>query len=1174
MAAIHHTTSQIKIPTAMKNPKPSKPEPQKCASCGAIIAPGVPENLCPACLLANVIGSQTDAEEKAETLRVGEPAGTERSEIIGGRIGRYKLLQKLGEGGCGVVYMAEQTEPMRRRVALKVIKLGMDTKTVIARFEAERQALAMMDHTNIARVFDAGATETGRPFFVMELVKGIRITDYCDQNKLSTRERLELFKHVCQAIQHAHQKGIVHRDIKPSNILVTLHDGVPVPKVIDFGIAKATDQQLTDKTVFTVFGQFIGTPAYMSPEQAELSGLDTDTRTDIYSLGVLLYELLTGTTPFDPRDLLKRGLDEIRRTIREVEPPRPSTKVSTLAAADLNTVSNQRQCGPAKLSVLLRGDLDWMVMKCLEKDRTRRYETANGLASDVEHHLNDEPVTAGPPTGFYRLQKLVRRNKVAVSATAMVALSVLVGLSTAIWSLVQEKRARQRAEFAERDQAHLRQQAEAARDTVGRATRETQYQLAATSFQRALLLCEQGEVPAGVLSLGRALELAHEAKAADVEQDCRWNLDAWARHLSQLTLVLPHPDQVLAVALSPDDRVIASGCKDGAVRFWDAATGEPAGRALTHGSPVQALAFHPHQPRLVAAGDDGAVTLWNLETGTRLQAAASHTGQVMSAIFSPDGATVLTGSWDGTARLWKTATMEPIGRPSVHQRRGCPNWGRGIIAVFSPDGQSIATGGGDEWDVRFWDPQTGERQSGSVTNKAAILTLAWAKDGRTMLVGMHQDFAAYQRDIGTGRTNGPRLVHFGRVNVGAYSGDGKTLVTGSHDQAVRVWDAATGKLMSTPMQHRASVTSVAISSDGKTVTSGSADQTVRVWKTATGNLLHTLKGFAWFRAGEFSPDSKTLFLAIVNTGPKLFDVKTGRALPLPFTSPAGSCEAVAFSPDGKRLYAGFQGPTRRVHWWDRDTGEFLARTGFHGVWRMTLSPDGKTLLTGGYSEARLWNTETGESMGTKMSHPDRTFALAFSPDNETFVIGCYDGTMRLWSAKTGQPLGPRFQNSNEICAAAFSPDGMMILTGGGDRVAQLWDPKTWTPQKKPMEHRGEILGVSFSADGKMILTASADGTARLWNTTTCQPIGPALSHNAVVNFVKASPDQKTIATGSDDRSAKLWVMPVPITRSALEAVHWLNRITGLQLDENGATRVLDADAWLALQATSTKTVTK
>ncbi len=365
----------------------------------------------------------------------------EPDDVVGQTIGRYKLLEKVGEGGCGVVYVAEQTEPVRRRVALKVIKLGMDTKQVVARFEAERQALALMDHPNIAKVLDAGATGTGRLYFVMELVRGVRITDYCDQNQLSTRGRLDLFIKVCQAIQHAHQKGIIHRDIKPSNIMVTLHDGVPVPKVIDFGIAKSMEGRLANATVYTQLHQFIGTPAYMSPEQAEMSGLDIDTRSDIYSLGVLLYELLTGRTPFDARELVQGGLEAIRRTIREVEPPRPSTRLSTLQGEALTTTAKQHGTQSLQLLKLIRGDLDWIVMKCLEKDRGRRYDTANGLAVDLRRHLENEPVAARPPSAGYRLQKAWRRHKTAFAVTALIAAVLMAATGISVWQAVRARRA-------------------------------------------------------------------------------------------------------------------------------------------------------------------------------------------------------------------------------------------------------------------------------------------------------------------------------------------------------------------------------------------------------------------------------------------------------------------------------------------------------------------------------------------------------------------------------------------------------------------------------------------------------------------------------------------------------------------------------------------------------------
>jgi serine/threonine protein kinase len=373
-------------------------------------------------------------------------------EALADRLGPYKLLEQIGEGGMGVVYMAEQEQPLRRKVALKVIKPGMDSKQVIARFEAERQALALMDHPNIAKVLDAGATDTGRPYFVMELVKGIAITQFCDENRLTTRERLTLFVQVCQAVQHAHQKGIIHRDLKPSNVLVTLHDTVAVPKIIDFGIAKATQQPLTERTLVTHFTHMVGTPLYMSPEQAEMNSLDVDTRSDVYSLGVLLYELLTGTTPFESETLKQVGLDEMRRIIREEEPLRPSHRISTLKAEACSTISERRGVDGRRLRQLLQGELDWIVLKTLEKDRNRRYESASALAADVQRYLDDEPVTACPPSSGYRLRKFAQRNRQALITAGVVMAALLIATAVSCWQAVLARNAQHQAE-ADRDRA-------------------------------------------------------------------------------------------------------------------------------------------------------------------------------------------------------------------------------------------------------------------------------------------------------------------------------------------------------------------------------------------------------------------------------------------------------------------------------------------------------------------------------------------------------------------------------------------------------------------------------------------------------------------------------------------------------------------------------------------------
>jgi serine/threonine protein kinase/Tfp pilus assembly protein PilF len=498
-------------------------------------------------------------------------------ERAGDQIGCYKLLQQIGEGGFGTVWMAEQREPVRRRVALKLIKLGMDTKQVIARFEAERQALALMDHPNIARVFAAGASEAGRPYFAMELVKGVPIVEFCDTQRISTEERLTLFVKVCQAIQHAHHKGVIHRDIKPSNVLITLHDGVPVPKVIDFGVAKAIDQQLTEKTLFTEFRQLIGTPAYMSPEQAEMSGLDIDTRTDVYSLGVLLYELLTGTTPFDAQKLPERGYDEMLRVIREDEPHKPSTRVSTLgaAAADLAAM---RQADPRKLGTLLRGDLDWIVMRCLEKDRRRRYETAVALAEDLLRHLQHQPVIAGPPAAGYRLSKFIRRNRRQVIATSLVFCTLILGVIGTTAGMF----------WARGEQARVSAQTARASEALRHVTTEFKGSLPGSSGERnesVLTSSEGGEVEALAKT---AVNLVHSLEAS--RQETRRELDRAneVKRLIQQMLSSVSPE----VALTDDTSLLRGILDQTAARLEAGEISDPAVDAelrTTIGGTYQAL---------------------------------------------------------------------------------------------------------------------------------------------------------------------------------------------------------------------------------------------------------------------------------------------------------------------------------------------------------------------------------------------------------------------------------------------------------------------------------------------------------------------------------------------------------------------------------------------------------
>ncbi len=530
----------------------------------------------------------------------------------GDRVGPYKLIEPIGEGGMGEVWMAEQTEPVKRRVALKLIKPGMDSRAVLARFEAERQALALMDHPHIAKVFDAGATTDGRPYFVMELVKGTPITKFCDEKRLNPRERLELFVQACQAIQHAHQKGIIHRDVKPSNVLVALYDDQPVVKVIDFGVAKATGQPLTDKTLATGFNAVVGTPQYMSPEQATLNNLDIDTRSDVYSLGVLLYELLAGSPPFSRKELEQQGLMEVLRVVREEEPPRPSTKLSTADA--LPSLSANRNTEPRALTALLRGELDWIVMKALEKDRTRRYETTNGFAADVLRFLNGEPVQAHPPSTAYRLKKFVRKYRGPVAAATAVLLALVGGAAAVSWGLVHALDAEARA-TKDRDDAVLARNAES--EALGKATaaRIEAERLAAGAIIDAALATAPEREDEQLLHLCRLANRLPESAREHRQFAALSALVLGQKLYPPFLFSLDGTDNPPRLA---PDRLTAYTCspeKTTEVRLWDAATGKLRAVLGGHAGEILRAEYKAGGRWLVTLDEEFVVRVWEVATG-------------------------------------------------------------------------------------------------------------------------------------------------------------------------------------------------------------------------------------------------------------------------------------------------------------------------------------------------------------------------------------------------------------------------------------------------------------------------------------------------------------------------------------------------------------------------------
>ena len=1038
--------------------------------------------------------------------------------------GRYKLLEEIGEGGMGTVWMAQQTEPVKRLVAVKLIKPGMDSRSVLARFEAERQALALMDHPNIAKVHDAGTGPDGRPFFVMELVKGVPITAYCDDHHLTPRQRLELIVPVCHAIQHAHQKGVIHRDLKPSNVLVALYDDRPVPKVIDFGVAKATGQQLTEQTLHTGFGGVVGTVEYMSPEQASFNQLDVDTRSDIYSLGVLLYELLTGSPPFTSRELGKAGLLEMLRVIREQEPSKPSTKLST--AEGLPTLAANRGTRPAKLTKLVRGELDWIVMKALEKNRSRRYETANALARDLQRYLADEVVEARPPSAGYRLRKFARRNKRGVLTASVVAVAVAALVAGTL--LLQQEQART---------AEARAQAAtdlAAVEAEARSRLETQLY-----FQRIALA--DREWSANNLSRMEAL----------LDQ-CPSDLRGWEWHyLKRLRYSnrtpLRHESAVISVAFSRDGRRLATGTQAGVVTVWQAKTGQELRKWEAHQENVTGVELSPDGRYLATGSRDRTVKVWDLEKVLQGEVQApllqfQHTSLVWSVSFSPDGQRLASAAGNaadekGEVKVWDLTTgQEALTLSGFTWAVYC--------AQFSPDGRRLATASGEL--VQLWDAQTGREQLTCRDPDGNLHVVSFSPDGRRLAavgghIAAHPDREIKVWDAQTGQEVLSLRGHVGGLRNVAFSPDGRRLASTGLDQTVKLWDAATGQEVLTLRGHLDNVFSLAFSPDGHQLASGSTDKTLRIWDATPvegepGPGYLTLRGHSGAVTDvAFHPtDGRSLASAGTDGTVRVWDAWSGKELYALEGSPSSMGQRVAYSPDGRRLAAVSPGTypgrmDRPVRVWDTTTSKETHGFRGHAAGDLCLafSPDSRHLASAGFDHTvRVWEATTGKEVQAFKDHSWPIHGVAFRPpDGRHLASGCADSTVRVWDWTTGEePRVLEPGHAARIASVAFSRDGELLASGSGDRTVKVWDARTWKLLHDLHDPTGAVQCVTFGRDRRRLAWGSTDSTVKVWDGPGTEPY-VLRGHTSWVMGLAFSPDGKWIASASLDGTVKIWKAP-------------------------------------------------
>jgi len=1082
-------------------------EENRCPQCNAKLPAEAPEDLCPKCLLK--AGGAKDLNATLDDPPLDDGPGT--------KIGRYELLEQIGEGGMGLVYIAQQKKPVKRKVALKIIKPGMDSRQVIARFEAERQALAVLDHPNIARVFDAGTTKTGRPYFIMEYVKGMSITRYCDENKLSIEKRLRLFEEVCEGIHHAHQKGIIHRDLKPSNILVSVHGDRAVPKIIDFGIAKAVTQPLTEKTFVTFQGQLLGTPEYMSPEQVDLATQDIDTRSDIYSLGVVLYELLAGVLPFEREAFANLGFAEVQRTIREQEPASPSTRLTGLGEK-AKTIATSRDTHVVALARRLHRELEWIPLKAMRKDRCRRYKSASEMADDIRNYLNGNPLTAGPETATYRMQKFVRKHAGSVATVALVAIAVVLGLivSTAMYFRAEDAREKEaasriRAEQAEKIAQEQRELAEESAENYRRGLYVNTIQLADAKYYEG--------------NIGHVRRLLESCP-----QDLRgweWDRINYVLDQSVVSFVAHKSHMYRSVALSPDGKRLATGGYDKTVKIWDTTSGrELFALPEAHEDSIECVAFSPNGKLIVSSDDSGNIKVWDPSNLQKPPTLIKHANYAWTVAFSPDSKHIVSACYlNEMIKVWNAATgAEIVAFNHEH-------WGGISCVTFSRDGRHIVSAGWDmEGVIKIWDAVDGNEVMNLTGHSHEIHAVSFSSDNKLLASGSG-DYTIKIWNAAKGSIVMTLLGHEGPIESVAFSPDDKYLVSGGYDGTVRIWDIATGKEVTTLRGHESQVTSVAFTPDGKQIVSGSYDGTVKVWDATVDNELNRCMGHREdVCATAFSPDGKLLVSHDQDGRVKVWDVVSCAEVMTLNGGRGLHYGSTAFSPNGKRIIS--FGAKRAITIWDAETGDEVMTLGGHeeSIRCFAFSPDGKRIVSGtSDAKVKMWDATKGEEIVTwDLDGEPRVYSIAFSPDGKRIVSGSSDREIQVWDAATrAELMNIVGHEGKRITSVTFDSHGKRIASAcWEDHTARIWDAVTGVELATMRGHRDSVRSIAFSPDGKRLVTGGLDRTVRVWDSSTGDEL-LMLPVESRVNCVAFSPDGKAIAGGTRGRPIMLWESTAP-----------------------------------------------